>query len=176
MKKLTVTLLALVMVFALAVASADDVFSFRNGITFGMTEDEVIAKENVQPHEIDTERTHGPVTFKEVEYENLTDDNVRGDVKYLFHDNKLVAIRVGMETRDITAEDATLFLTEKIGEKTDYIAERLGNAIYAIDDDGVPEENTVVFLGKNVIAVLEVDDDGDEIDITFLDPNADYIK
>ena len=178
MKKLTAALMALMMVFALVCAAAENAepFTFRNGIAFGMSMEEVLAAETEQVHEIDTEHTHGPVTFAEAEYEHIRENDVPADIKYLFVEDKLVAIRMEFETRDIAYETVKADLAAQGGEFTALDLALLGNGIFAVDDDGTPEQNTVMLQQGDVMIVLELDADGEDIDVTIVDLTAEYIK
>lgn len=175
MKKLLVVLTVLCLVFSMAAMAEGDTFAFRNGVQFGMTQNEVTTTEGNARYEVDTEHTHGSVTFTEVEYENVNGDGVKSDVTYLFLDDKLVAIRVDFDKKDNSFEDAEKYLTEKFGEGQELDLKALGNGVYAVDDDGQPEAKAKVWTGDGFAVVLEKDDDGD-IDVTYVDLTADYIK
>ena len=181
MKKALTVVMVLVMMFTLcAVAMADDavpaeeaVFTFRNGVTFGMKMDDVISAESSMFYEIDKERTRGPVTFMELEYEKVTENNVRADLSYLFVDDALVAIRVDYETRDISYAQLKAALTAEYGETAQLDRAVLGNGIYAVDDDGRPEYRSEAIVSGNLVIVLELDED--DIDVTYVDLSAPYI-
>ena len=175
MKKLFAVLTVLCLVFSKAAMAEGDTFAFRNGVQFGMTQNEVTTTEGNARYEVDTEHTHGSVTFTEVEYENVNGDDVKGDVAYLFLDDKLVAIHVDFDEKDNTFESAEKYLTEKYGEGQELDLKTLGNGVYAVDDDGHPEAKAKAWTGDGFTVVLEEDDDGD-IDVTYVDLNADYIK
>ena len=177
MKKMMKTLTALMLLLALAVAAmvpagAESAFTFRNGITFGMTMDQVIASEPGHC-EIDRERTHGPVDFMEAEYEFVTENGARADLTYLFVDEKLAAIRVDHDARRVNYDSLKAELTALYGEATALDLNALGNGIFAVDDDGRPEWGAEAFVNGDVMIVLERD--GDDIDVTYLDMSAGYI-
>ena len=179
MKKLIAVLMTLCLLCAAAAALAEantEETIFSNGVKFGMTEDEIIAIEGA-PHERDIEHTRGPVTFSELEYENVKDSRFDGivDKTYLFIDGKLVAIRFDYETRDV-AYDAVKESLSQFGEFAALDTAVIGNGIYAVDDDGKPEKNVVALANDNTLIVLELDDDGDDIDVTLVDLSAAYIK
>lgn len=176
MKKILTILVVLMLVLtAVAAAPAEqESFTFRNGIVFGMSMDEVIAAETARYHEIDNEHTHGPVSFVEVEYEHVKENNIRADVEYLFVQDKLVAIRVNYETRDISYRQLKADLTQKYGTAGRVDLTLLGNGIYAVDDDGYLEGNPEAIVYGNVMIVLELDED--DIDLTYIDLSADYIQ
>ena len=62
------------------------------------------------------------------------------------------------------------------GEFSELDLALIGNGIYAVDDDGTPEKNTLAIRNGDEMAVLELDEEGDDIDVTFVDLTAAYIK
>ena len=175
MKKLIAILLTLCVLCTGFATFADEApFTFRNGITFGMSMEDVIAAETSRRYEIDTERTRGGVTFAEVEFEHVTENNVRADLTYLFLDNKLVAIRVNYETRDIRFDQVKSNLVEKFGQSASVDVTLLGNGIFAVDDDGRLERKAEAIVAGSMMIVMELD--GDDIDVTFVDLSAAFIN
>ena len=174
MKKFLTILMALAMVFTATAALAEEnTFTFRNGITFGMNMDQVMAAETGR-YEIDNEHTHGPVDFAELEYEHVMVDNKPADLKYLFVGNELVAIRVNFEERAVTFDQAKADLTALAGETAPVDLAKLANGIYAVDDDGRLEVKAEAIISGNVMIIIEEDED--EVDVTFVDLNAAYIN
>jgi hypothetical protein len=181
MKKTIATLLALSMVFAVALtaAFAEDPAgpTFTNGIRFNMDLDKVIELMNRNPYEIDTENTRGAVVFQELEYENVREDGDGGftaDIKYLFVGNGLAAIHYDFE--DGTSYEAVKArLTGVYGEAVPFSAAKIGNGKYAVDDDGELKHCKEMIEANGLIIVLEQDKDGD-VDVTMLDPTAAYIN
>jgi hypothetical protein len=167
---------------ALAEAPAEAVTekaSFSNGVRFGMTQAEVIAIEGA-PAETDTESTKGMVTFAELEYKQVPDallNNAIVDRKYLFVEDKLVAIRIDFDIKSIAYEMVKEALAAK-GELVTPDFTTLGNGVFAVDDDGTPELNSLAHIDElnHLMTVLELDADGDDVDITILDLDADYLK
>ena len=180
MKKLISVLTALCLLCAafaaLAEATEATEQNFSNGISFGMTIDEVKAIAGA-PKETDTEHTHGPVTFTKLEYEKVTDPklNVTSDQDYYFVDGKLVAVSFEYETKHVSYE-AVKEMLSSYGEFTAPDLVLLGNGIYAVDDDGRTETNVLSIVDNNIMVVLELDEDGDDIDVTLVDLTADYVK
>ena len=184
MKKLIAVLTVLCLLCASVAALAEapavkEKISFANGVRFGMSQAEVIAIEG-KPHEIDAEDLKGLVTFTELEYEKVPDamvDNAIVDRTYLFVGDKLVAIRIDFDDAGQLYEKIREALAAK-GEMITPDFAALGNAVFAVDDDGTPELNSVAFMDEtnNLITVLELDDDGTDIDLTILDLDADYLK
>ena len=107
--------------------------------------------------------------------QHLTENGVSADVKYLFVGNELVAIRVGYDTWDISFQQLEADLTAKYGPAAATVdLNALGNGIFAVDDDGRLERRAEAFVSGNVMIVLE--QDGDDIDLTYVDLSAAYIK
>ena len=173
MKKILAIVTVLAMVFTAATVLAEgNAFTFRNGVTFGMNMDQVMATETGR-YEIDSEHTRGAVTFAELEYEHVTVDDKPADLTYLFVGNELVAIRVNLEEYATTFDQAKADLSAKYGECAPVDLAKLGNGIYAVDDDGRPEFGAESAVQGNVAVVLELDED--DIDVTFVDLAAGYI-
>ena len=174
MKKILAIVTALTMVFAAATVLAEEnAFTFRNGITFGLNMDQVMATETGR-YEIDSEHTRGAVTFAELEYEHVTVDDKPADLTYLFVGNELVAIRVNLEEYATTFDQAKADLTAKYGEAAPVDLTRLGNGIYAVDDDGRLERKAEAIVYGNVMIIIEADEE--EVDVTYVDLNAAYIN
>ena len=174
MKKMLAILMALAMVFAAAAATAEESsFTFRDAVTFGMNMDQVMAAETGR-YEIDSEHTHGPVNFDELEYEHVMVDNKPADLKYLFVGNELVAIRVNFEERAVSFEQARADLAALYGEAAPVDLSKLVNGIYAVDDDGRLEAKAEAIVSGNLMIIIEEDED--DVDVTFVDLNAAYLN
>lgn len=167
------TVLCLVLSMA-AMAEKVTVFTFRNDVVFGMPQKDVVATEGKDPHEVDTEHTLGPVTFTEVEYEDVKIDNIKADVKYMFVEDALVAIRVNYEDNAFSYDEIDKTLTAAYGEGAALDVKALGNGVYAVDDEGRPEAKAKLWNGGDVLVVVEQDED--EVDVTYLDATAAYLK
>ena len=175
MKKMFAILAALVMVFAVAVAVAEEsALIFPNGITFGLNMDQVVDAVPEKYHEIDNEHTHGPVTFGELEYERVVVNDVPAEVKYLFVGNELVAVRMCFEARNISREQIIADLTGVYGGEAGPVdMALLGNGIYAVDDEGYTEGTAEAIVSGRLMIVVEQEED--DIDVTFVDLDAAYI-
>lgn len=174
MKKMIAILMALTLVLAAAAAVAEEkTFTFRDGVTFGMNLDQVIAKETGR-YEIENEHTHGPVTFTELEYENVAVNNKPADLKYLFIGDALVAIRIDFKEGAVSYDQAKSELTAISGEAAPVDLAKLGNGIYAVDDDGRLEGKAEAIVSGNAMIIIE--EDKDEVDVTFVDLSAAYIN
>ena len=176
MKKIIAVITALVLVLAAAGAAlAEGTPKFTGGVEFNMNMDQVIQLLNRRNYEIDREHTRGPVDFDELEYEHFDEAiGLAADVTYLFVGNSLVAIRFDLEDY-VTYEQALAKFTETFGQAVPFDAANLGNAQYAIDDDGDLRECRDMIIGNGFAVVLERDHDG-EAQATILDTTAAYIK
>ncbi|MBQ3478701.1 MAG: hypothetical protein IJH25_11070 [Clostridia bacterium] len=175
MKKFFAVLTVLCLVLSMAaMAEKVTVFTFRNDVVFGMPQKDVVAAEGNAPHEVETEHTLGPVTFTEVEYENVAIDNIKADVKYMFVEDALVAIRVNYDDGAVSYDEIDKTLTAAYGEGADLDVKALGNGVYAVDDEGRPEAKAKLWNGGDVLVVVEQDED--DVDVTYLDAVAAYLK
>ena len=174
MKKILAIVMALAMVFAAATVLAEEnTFTFRNGVTFGLNMDQVMDMET-GAYKIENEHTRGRVTFYELEYEHTTVDDKPADLTYLFVGNELVAIRVDLEEYAATFDQVKAALTEKYGEAAPVDLAKLGNGIYAVDDDGRFEGRAEAIISGNVMIIIEADEE--DVDVTYVDLNAAYIN
>ena len=174
MKKILAIVMALAMVFAAATVLAEEnTFTFRNGVTFGLNMDQVMDMET-GAYEIENEHTRGRVTFYELEYEHTTVDDKPADLTYLFVGNELVAIKVNLEEHAATFDQVKADLTAKYGESAPVDLAKLGNGIYAVDDDGRFEGRAEAIISGNVMIIIEADED--DVDLTYVDLNAAYIN
>ncbi len=176
MKKAFAILTALMMVFGAAAIAEEPPFTFRNGVTFNMDMPAVMETEAGNP-EIDNENTHGGILFAEAEYENVTENGVQADLEYLFIGNCLVAIRVKYDHGRMNYDTLMADFTAKYGEAGAADSAALGNAVYAVDDDGRLKADAKAFTAGDLTVIVErePDDDGEEIEVTFLDMTAAYI-
>jgi len=173
MKRFFAVLTVLCLVLSMAALAEKVTFTFRNGVLFGMPQKDVVATEGNDPHEVNTEHTLGPVTFTEVEYEDVKIDDVKADVQYLFVEDALVAIRVNYEDNAVSYDEIDKSLTAAYGEGADLDVKALGNGVYAVDDEGRPEAKARLWNGGDVIIVVEQDED--DVDVTYLDATAAYL-
>lgn len=176
MKKLIAALLALSLVFALTTtALAEEAApAFTNGVQFNMDLPQVRELVSLPGGESEADY-RGPLEFWELEYEHARDDNgFAADITYLFVGNGLVAIHYDMaDGTDYEAVKAAY--AGKYGEAVPFDAAKIGNAKFAIDDDGDLRNCREMIEGKGVTVVLEKDHEGD-VDVTVFDPTAAYIN
>ena len=178
MKKLIASLLtlALAVVLGLIPVLAEEAVApeFLGGIRFGMNLDQVMEIFARPNPEIDREATRGPVAFTELEYEHVTDASFACDICFKFVDDALVAFHYDME-EGTSYEAVKAALEQTYGPAVPFSAEKLGNAKFAIDDDGDLKDCREMIEAEGIIIVLEQDRDGD-MDVTYLDPAAAYIN
>ncbi len=176
MKKLF-AILTVLCLFCSAVAFAESpAVTLRNGAAFGMNMNDVIATETSSFYEVDHERTHGPVSFTELEYEHITENGIPADLKYLFVADELVALRISYDMEDAGVSYAAVKdqLVKEYGESAELDLSTLGNGIYAVDDDGRTEGRTEAWINGNMMIVLELD--RDDIEVTFVNLDAGFIR
>ena len=178
MKKALAILTALVMVFAaaaVALAEESETATFFRGIRFNMDMEQVMELVNLPNPEIEQEKTRGTTEFYELEYENVsTEEGLTADIKCMFVGNCLVAIHFDMA--DGTSYEAVrAMLTDTYGEAVPFDAAKIGNAKYAIDDDGDLKDCKEMIEARAATIVLEQDRDGD-MDVTILDLTAAYVN
>ena len=173
MKKLIASLVALTLVFAVAMTAALAEETAKpaliNGVEFNTDMDQIIAKMGQNGYEKDVDH-RGGTEYWEVEYEHYVTENGRADLDFLFIDNNLVAIHYdfadGTNYDEVKAQ-----LVKTYGEAVPFDAAKIGNGKFAIDDDGEVYKCQDMILNKDVTIVLEKDHDGD-VEVTFLDPTA----
>ena len=162
MKKILAIVMALAMVFAAATVLAEEnTFTFRNGVTFGLNMDQVMDMET-GAYKIENEHTRTTV------------DDKPADLTYLFVGNELVAIRVDLEEYAATFDQVKAALTEKYGEAAPVDLAKLGNGIYAVDDDGRLEGRAEAIISGNVMIIIEADEE--DVNVIYIDLNAAYIN
>lgn len=187
MKKLIALMMTLCLLCAAVAAVAETTtaettaekkeFAFPNGVKFGMSSEEVAAIEG-GPGKTDVDHTHGGITFDELEYDDIFEErfnNAKVDKHYLFIDGKLIAICIEIKTKYFSYEQLKESFAA-IAEFTEPDYNALGNGIYVLDDEGHPENNTIAFVKDDVMVLIALDDDGEDLDLYFVDLTADYIK
>lgn len=176
MKKIAAALIALLMFLTGTAMAEENAFTFRNGVTFQMDMQAVMNTESGRA-ETDNEHTRGGIEFAKAEYDDVTENGVQADLEYLFIGNSLVAVRVKYEDGRMNYDQLMKDLASRYGEAGAVDTAALGNGIYAVDDDGSLSSDSRAFTsdGLTVVVERERDDEGDEIEITYLDMTAAYI-
>ena len=147
--------------------------AFVTGAVYGMNMDDVIAAIGRADYEIDQEKTNGPITFTELEYDNAAVNGMHADEHYLFVGNELVAIRVCFDKKMVTFDEAVARVSGMYGEAADVDLAVLANGIYAVDDDGKLEGKAAAVVSGDLMVVIEEDED--EVEVTYVDLTAAYI-
>ncbi len=170
---LTVLCLLAACTAALAETPAETAVTFRNGVTFGMNQNEVRTAENWAACEYDLENSQA-VVFEKLEQEHVQENGVPADLTYFFVNDRMVAFRLNFETRHISYDAVIAELTSLYGEPQPLDPAMLGNGVYAVDDEGRPEFRSVAFQANDMVIVVELVED--DIDVTYIDLTADYIR
>ncbi|MBR0463909.1 MAG: hypothetical protein IJJ23_05940 [Clostridia bacterium] len=176
MRKLIAVMISLCLLCGAAAAAGQTPFTVRNGVAFGMVMDDVIATESVPYQEIENETTRGPVTFVELEYEDITENGLQADLKYMFVDDALAAVVFSYDEEDagVSYDVVRESLVGQYGESSALDLALLGNGVYALDDHGRLEGQTEAWTIGDVMIVLERDED--DFDVAFVDLAAQYVK
>jgi len=129
------TLALLIMVCAGGKAAG---FSFRNGVTWGMSRGEVLTAEGQPRYE--SERENG---LDVIEIDRAEQWGADCALEYLFYRDNLVMGRLEYDTRSdsVSVEKLIATLTERYGAPTELDPARL--AEISLDEDGAPDR----FLG-----------------------------
>lgn len=176
MKKLLILLTAAVMVVSAAFADeAPETLLAGDGITLGMSQSALISVFNGIPYEIESEHTHGPVSFLEVELENQDVCGLPADVHYLFAGGALVGLELDFGDSRNAYGQVRALLVEHYGEPSAVDTALLGNGIYAVDDDGLLEAGAEAWTVGNTMIVLEKDNDG-EANLGVVDVSAPFVR
>ena len=176
MKKMAAALIAVLMILSVAALAEDSAFTFRNGVTFQMDMAAVMATESGRA-ETDDEHTRGGIEYTKAEYEHVTENGAQADLEYLFIGNSLVAVRVKYDDGRMNYDTLMNDLTSRYGEAAAVDTAVLGSGIYIVDDEGRLKSDARAFTSGGLMVVVEreKDDDGDEIEVTYLDMTAAYL-
>ena len=109
----------------------------------------------------------------EVEHQNIW--GLRADVNYIFNNDRLVAVHVDFDDNRGAYDQVTAKLNGAYQVSGAVDLAKLGNGIYAVDDDGRLEGRTECWTDGDVMIILERDHDGD-VDVYLVDLTADYIR
>ncbi len=176
MKKLF-TLLTFLCLLCSAAALAEDTaapFTFRNGVSFGMSESEVLAAEGNVSAKQDRERVKG-VQLDELKIKHAQDNGHEAKLEYYFLEGKLVAALIEYDDdHGPSYDEVKSALTETYGEASALDLNTLGKGIYLLDDDAKLGKHTDAFLKGTVLIVMHQDDD--EVEVGYFDLTASYLK
>ncbi|MDO4867190.1 MAG: hypothetical protein Q4C10_11615 [Clostridia bacterium] len=120
MKKLITLLLVLALMGCAALAEAQ-AFSFRNGVAWGMTQDEVLAAEGNPNYEA---FDAGDGSMTGIEIDDVTAAGVEAELMYNFMNGSLVMCGYEFDADDVTIDALAEQLTGKYGPESeaDYAA------------------------------------------------------
>ncbi len=176
MKKLIAVITALCLALSLTAAFAEGTTAVdhvvKEGIQYGMTQADVAAQLGNARIEIDTERTHGGITFTEIEVENFEYRGKRADVHFLFYNDKLVAAHVDFEDNAVAYNELRDMIQKDLPDATPYDLGGLGTKIYALDDDGRLEGMAEAFMVDNKLLVIEQDEE--DVNLYMLDLSSEF--
>lgn len=105
----------LIMLLTVSACAEGDVFTLRNGITWGMSPDEVLAAEGNPKHELDDQDDDGVQTL---ELKGVTHGGAKCDIEYefLYDALFLATIEYDTEEADVTFEQIEAAMTKSFGE------------------------------------------------------------
>ena len=176
MKKMIAVLMTVALVVTAAAALAENApFSVKEGVTLGMSQNDLIAALGGERYEIENERTRGGFSFVEVEVENTTVNGLPADVKYVLGGDQLVGVHVDYAERAVSYDEVKAPLTAAFGESVPLDPSSLGKAIFAADDDGYLEGAAECWKSGDVVMILEKEHDGD-VDLYTIDTGAPILK
>lgn len=162
MRKILATLFVLLLACS-AVAEEASGFTFRNGIAWGMSQQEVLEAEGNPKYETEDDDDTRMIEIEDVEF-----GGVKCDVEYAFIDDMLFMATVEYDADEVSQsfDDVKAKLVERYGEPgefNDEIRSELG-------DDALEELDTIVSWtlsdGTDVMLLENADDN--DITIVFL--------
>ena len=182
MKKLFAALTALcllccsvaVLAEAAPAATTPNAFYLYNGVSFGMTPEQVIGAHGSQRYERDVEHTIPGLNFDELEYEKVNVLGGTADLHYYFMDGKLIGAKAEYDDNPAIFEQLKAKLDADFGEGVAPDLSVLGKGIYAVDDDGRLEGKSIAWISGDMIIVMEQDED--DVKVSCLDLSAEYVK
>lgn len=168
-----ITLICVLFAFGASAEETKKTFEIEPGITFGMSQQEVITALGNQKYKMDKEGTRGGFTYAEIEVEDTLVNGLKADIHYYFISDKLVAAKVDYD--DSVQNAAVLdFLKAAYGDAAaDFDLATLGKGIYAVDDDGIPEGTITSWAVENNVAIVMEQEKG-ETEVTVIDLSAEY--
>ncbi len=173
MKRTLAILLALMLVGCAALAEAaaqDEGFVFRNGITWGMTPEEVTATENIE--EADAYDYGETLTFMEFEdVEALA--NAEGDANFIFLNGALVVCGYEFDVEDTDLQTVLDAVKAEYGEPTDDDPAALNALLDALMGPSEMEDGAF-FAGWTLPdgTYVGITDSFDDIELAYFDAPA----
>lgn len=167
MKKMFALLTVLCLVCSVAALAETGEFTFRNGVAFGMTQDEVLNAEGNAPHKMDVEHAGG-IVLDDMEFEDISDNGFEADLHYYFLEGKLIA--AVLEYDDDASYDQILNdLTNRYGASAALDPAEMGNIMSMLDDDGHLGQAQAWKVGQVLIVLGQ---DGDDVKAGYVDMSA----
>ena len=150
-------------------------FAFRNGITWGMTEDEVLAAEGGAEHQ----RNEMEPGLSLIVIEDDMTTGAKGDVNYVFMNGALVMDGYYYHTGDISADELSAALSEKYGEPAPADIPRFLAVMTALHGETPPDLpegalfwNWTLEDGTYIVLTTSWDTDMDELSLGYIDEAA----
>ena len=173
MKRTLAILLALMLVGCAALAEAavqDEGFVFRNGITWGMTPEEVAAAENIE--EADAFDYGEKLTFMEFEDVKAL-ANTEGDANFIFLNGALVVCGYEFDEEDIDVQTVLEAVKAEYGEPTDSDPATLNALLGALTGPSELEDGAF-FAGWTLPdgTYVGITDSFDDIELAYFDAPA----
>ena len=156
MKKMMILLLCMVLACGAALAEAGS-FSFRNGVVWGMTQEEVVAAEGSQ--EYDTFEVSAKMAG--IEYDDVVTSGVEAELNYLFINGALMIAGYEYDDEDIDILTLSQTLDAKYGAHEQADVDRLVALMKAYRPDNAD--------------YAELFSDEDSASITWTLPDGTYI-
>lgn len=147
-------------------AAASEGFSFRNGITWGMTPDEVRSAEGREDDSFREDGGIAALTYGYTDVSKYTADYLL----YLFSDNKLVEATYIFTSSwsPATAKYINGALTQLYGDPTEMTADEISSEMsFYSGFDGSAITSASGWTTENALIRIAIDS---ELDITYLDP------
>lgn len=147
-------------------ADAPDIepFTFRNGITWGMTKQEVLQTEGNPKYETDTDDATETIEIEDVEF-----GGAKCDLEYTFSDDDLFMVSVEYDTDEVNVSFDGLRskLVERFGEPGAFSDDVKSE----LSEDALEELDTIASwtLEDGTEVWLMEDTDDQSIDIVFVD-------
>ena len=162
MKKALAMVLILLMLFSACAESSS--FSFRNGISWGMSPEDVLKAEGDPAHETDEDDDTLKIEIKDVDF-----GSIKCDLEYAFLDDMLFMAVMEFDTRNaqVSFNDLRVKLTQTYGEPGEF-----SDAVKAeLTEDEIAELDTITSwkLADGTDIWLMEDSEDQEIQIMFVD-------
>ena len=137
-------------------------------VTFGMSQEDVIKAHGNARYERDVENDVPGLFIETLEFEHYrVMDNDFAEIHYYFINNRLIGAKANFDDNRTVFAKLESKLTAEHGNPTKVDPSMLGNAIFALDDDGRLSPNTVAWISGTTVIVLE--QEHDDVNLSCLD-------